>query len=639
MTILDRIVAEAREERGAVLVTFALFAPVAVLFVAFVIDVGNSWLHKRHLQVQADAAALAAAQGFQPCNNSAISGEAQQYGGVSGSPVYNTQVGGTSASNIHQLINSQTFYNQSSPVDTTVNTAPPCTGMMVDVKMTETNLPWFVKVFNSAFNGVPFINAQARVEIRQETTSAGDIPVAVNENNPRSAEAFFINEASGTVLGSVPLTAQGNSNGLAIWSSAATPYSLNVPSGAGTTDVGVRIALSGTNNLTGSMSTDCAAANVICYDSSSSTAQMLDVHGWSSSGTGSPTAPIARSVVMTPGSCSDQYYTSQTASCTDGVQANLDLGANPNLSGVTVQAVIGKSKSTLTCTYNNPLTVCTGNVSITAASGRNQVDLTVNKVTLSNVQSTYAAAVNGNAGPIQTAGLSENGIGDTSSLQQGTTHSLVVNLGLTPTLSVAQSSSDPLYVMRFNGTGSQNQSVNCNAVNGGATFADALASGCAGTFQINKALTCPDSNTPQDCVPPATGNKENQVASGINLRVLGSTSPTACTNPNHWSSFPNFAASDPRIVTVFVTPYGSFGSNGSSSQFPISDFATFYITGWAPSGGGFTNPCQGQGDDTAQPGTIVGHFIKYVNTLNTGGTGNTICDPNALGQCVAVLTR
>jgi hypothetical protein len=37
-------------------------------------------------------------------------------------------------------------------------------------------------------------------------------------------------------------------------------------------------------------------------------------------------------------------------------------------------------------------------------------------------------------------------------------------------------------------------------------------------------------------------------------------------------------------------------------------------------------------------GYIVGHFIKYIQTLNTGG-GTTSCDVNALGACVAAMTR
>src|SRR5207302_6259234 len=107
--------------------------------------------------------------------------------------------------------------------------------------------------------------------------------------------------------------------------------------------------------------------------------------------------------------------------------------------------------------------------------------------------------------------------------------------------------------------GSQNQSVSCAAGNGGSTYADALASGCKGTWAINPTLTCPDSANPVDCLTPATGNKQNQVAKGMNMRVLGSQKPPTCTHPNLWKTFtftngvPNVSPTDPRVVTAFVT--------------------------------------------------------------------------------------
>src|SRR6059036_2215902 len=70
-------------ERGAVLVLFALMAPVLVAFLIYVIDVNNWNEHKRHLQVQVDSAALAAAAGFQPCNNQEIYSRAGEYSGAS----------------------------------------------------------------------------------------------------------------------------------------------------------------------------------------------------------------------------------------------------------------------------------------------------------------------------------------------------------------------------------------------------------------------------------------------------------------------------------------------------------------------------------------------------------------------------
>ena len=61
----------ASDERGAALIFVAVGLPVFVAFGIFVIDVGNWWVHKRHLQTQADAAALAGAREFRfpACND------------------------------------------------------------------------------------------------------------------------------------------------------------------------------------------------------------------------------------------------------------------------------------------------------------------------------------------------------------------------------------------------------------------------------------------------------------------------------------------------------------------------------------------------------------------------------------------
>src|SRR4029077_8996313 len=105
---------------------------------------------------------------------------------ASTTPLLNPQVGTTTASNVHELINSTTFYNQTSTrspqtPDDTVTTAP-CTAGMVDVKLTETNLPWFFRALAS----VPFIDAEARVSLLQQTTDTGSLPVAVNDLNPKT---------------------------------------------------------------------------------------------------------------------------------------------------------------------------------------------------------------------------------------------------------------------------------------------------------------------------------------------------------------------------------------------------------------------------------------------------------------------
>src|SRR5207247_1159947 len=72
----------ARREHGGVLVLVAVWLPLAVLLASFVIDIANWFEHKRHLQMQADAAALAGAREMRiPCSNQPILDETRAYSG------------------------------------------------------------------------------------------------------------------------------------------------------------------------------------------------------------------------------------------------------------------------------------------------------------------------------------------------------------------------------------------------------------------------------------------------------------------------------------------------------------------------------------------------------------------------------
>src|SRR4029450_7976223 len=89
-----------RRDDGGVIVLTALLLPFAILLVSLSVDIGNWWVHKRHLQLQADAAALAGGALLGNCfsapttANTAITNEATRFGGGAGSS-YNEQVGGT----------------------------------------------------------------------------------------------------------------------------------------------------------------------------------------------------------------------------------------------------------------------------------------------------------------------------------------------------------------------------------------------------------------------------------------------------------------------------------------------------------------------------------------------------------------
>ena len=183
----------AGDDRGAVIVLTALILPVAILFCGFVIDVANWFEHDRHLQTQADAAALAGAGSFLACpNNEPILDKTEEYGGAS----WNAQVGDAQDS-VHMEVNSASYYNQPGYTDPTVVEEPPCEAEMVDVKLTETDLPWWFDITQD----VDYINAHARVEFHEVDQLSGMMPFGVPDVRPVSARVFFVDEATGQTLG------------------------------------------------------------------------------------------------------------------------------------------------------------------------------------------------------------------------------------------------------------------------------------------------------------------------------------------------------------------------------------------------------------------------------------------------------
>ena len=649
--------------------------PILAVMLTFVVDVGNWFEHKRHLQMQADAAALAGAQGWGACpDDSTITTSVGEYGG----DLYNAQVGSTPPERVFRLINSQTFHNQPDDPDDTV-VGSPCDAGMLDVKLTEVDLPWFLPSFFGDISNVEFINAQARVSVNQIDSSVGALPVGVPDTNPKSAHATFINEATGAVIGSTDLVKTGTSNGLAVWDNAGTP--LPVTLGAADQKVGVVIALGGLS------STTCGQPLVTCYDLGASklgsglpSQGIVHLRGWSAAGNGAqPNDPILRDVTLVPGTCVDPYFSSAASACTFGVRARADF-VSPSLNPVVAagaKLTATADGTTVNLTYDPVGKTWSSPTTLTLAPGAGPVDVSLDwvetigtltskgspsgnncgttggnkcKGSFGTVQRAFSATAE-RSGPIKLATISKNGFSGANSLercsavQTSCTHDLVVTIGVKGNLANASSVNDPIVEMRVAG-GSQNQSLDCDPAV--ANLREELATGCRPTYSRNAGTAaCPNSpgtlwatTQPWTCVAVQTGGAVNQVPAGLNLRIMGADKPTSCTAPNNWSQFPALPQNDPRIIEVFLTPFGSFDGSGSNTV-PVTDFATFYVTGWTGQGQGFNNPCQGNGDDPVpnnDPGVIVGHFIKYIQATGTG-SGTTACDPDAFGSCVSVMTR
>lgn len=659
-------------EDGVAMVTVALWLPLLVLFVSFVIDVGNWFLHDRHLQLQADAGALAAAGDFSfPCDNTEIEATARQYSGTAGEGSgYNHQVGGTPPDEVHIELNSPTYFDQPSPIDEAV-AGPPCETGMVDVKLTETDLPLFFQVLE-AFDAVPFINAHARVEIFEQGSIRGALPVAVPDPNPRSAEAIFIDEKTGNFLDSTPLARNGTTEGLAIWDNAAEPLLLEVDQER----IGVRIALSG------SESTECGEPLVTCYDAES-TGGILFARGYSTAGSGAqPGPPLAHDAyLLSDGTC-NRYFNSEVEGCSVGLHAEVDFGPCEEIGevGPELTAVVGNDKYPMSVpeeggcdpeTDTTPWETVGAPIPVPANAGPVEIELEWEetkgkqggneckegggnkcKGSFGIVQQSFAGNEE-RSGPIRLAEIwDEAGAGANSfkvcSIEQEDCPAVVVKVGVDLNLlENAQSAEDPVVELRVTDA-NQNQSLDCDHLQPNPpNLRQELANGCEPSYTRNEGTPCPDPSEltpetePWDCVAVQTGVAVGQIDPGMSERVHGDDNPDECVNPNDWASFPDLDPGDPRIIPVFVTAFGSFSGTGNETV-PVTDFATFYVTGWSGQGAGSSSQSICPGDDPAEPRTIVGHFIQYVQAFNDGSASEETCNfesNTSITPCVAVLTQ
>jgi hypothetical protein len=725
------------DERGGVLALVAVSLLVLVFFVALVVDVGNWKEHKRHLQLQADAAALAGAGSFAlpGCDDTVVSTVARNYGGTDAAHIalYNNQVaskfdGTGHVPNLHVLINSRDYYGDVGAADNAGGSpcaADPanefCNGAQgIDIKATETDLPWFL------FGGfVDKIHAHSRACLMQQTSSGNSLPIAVPNPKPKTAAAIFIDYGnSNSVIGSpLPLTECTGIScppGLDVWSSSATNVSVAPQSG-------LVIAISGKPNLdlSGSLAAICGQPLTTCFDGTNdpSTVGVNFIRGWSNSGNGTqPASPVLREVRLFPGGCpGNPYFQFITAGCSVRLAAVVDSrlpsGSDSVRMGVAVTGAGCPNKGCdLTKDTNVPPSAecaavmaagavgkCwTGLIPISARAGaqRLRINWNVSEGTITGqgdcskgngcngtfpgfVQQAYTAddlPAHNISGPLQAVQISA--CPDASCLAQGNSlpagagaPQIQVTIGLKGALRNALNATDAtasctfddgsvhqfacLKVTVTNAGAGSTQSVDCDPLaQPKKTLEDQLALGCSPQYVLNVGTPCPSANIlessdqPWNCTELFTGMKTPAVGDGINRRIFGTDNPPPCPaygepghnnwamfNPDDTSGRAGFPAGDRRIVGVYLTAYGAFThTSGTSLTIPVTDFGTFYVTGYDSS------PCRSPlvidhpDDPIPNKGTIVGHFIKYVDKLNTGG-GTTPCDPASFGSCVPVMTK
>jgi hypothetical protein len=643
-----------REERGSVMFFFIGFLPVAIAIAALVIDVANGYEHRRHLQLQADAGVLAAAQAFNGCflDPTAASADIEAQALAYSGETHNAQIGSAEAqSRVVPRINASSWTADS------YSDGDPCETGFVDLKLIEGDSPAFFPFVDSSD-----YNAHARVQVFTLRDSSRMLPIAVPDPDPQSARATFVDETTGAVLATTTLNHNGSTDGLSIWDNSTAAVSVPITA----EHVGVRIALSG------GTSTTCGDPFVTCYDEGSGHG-LVHIRGWTSTGVGAAKTPLARAVSLFPaasGGCPDAYFTGATVPCAIGAQATVDFGvANPVITlGATVNATVDGTPFPMAYDAVSQTWTTTGSVTLQPGSGPHDVGLRWEiarnadgtrcnggtcRGDLDALQRTFSATSD-RSGPIALAQVTESSptpAPDAHVFERcigvatpACTKSLVVKIGLLGGLELSRTGDAPVRLRVIGG--SENQSLDCDPNK--PNLKTELATGCSPSYtpHLDTSDPCPNSpsalpqpNPPAvwDCVAVQTGNATNQVAQGLNERILGAANATSCTSPNHWPNYRDYPG-DPRIVLVIVTPFGAFTGSGSTTV-PVVRFAAFYITGWTGQGGG-VNPCLGNGDETPNNAAeIVGRFINYVETPNEGGAGEESCDFTALDPCVAVLVE
>jgi hypothetical protein len=398
-------------ERGQIVVLFALLIMVVLMIGSLVVDVGNWYVHARHLQTKVDAAAFAggSAWGF-PCGadlDARIEAEARAYFGphsaANGTLLtggHNPQVGGVGGDRVYLAMNQSDWWDDAfAGTDFSNPAGALCASQILDVKATEDDAPflWGVIPF------LPDIKRKARVEIQEPAGLTGLLPIAVRLPQPRAAAAVFYDESSGSILdvkyfrevctpGVVECILDAPP-GLGQWTTEPAPSE----SGASLATInvapqtGVAIATSfrpACGSATPPAEAPCledsgwlgqpvdsfcrqARGAVKCYDADGNgltqtvRSGLHFIRGYGSADTGTGPPQIRSASLESASTGCGSYFNSSTSSCSARLRVTLDLGAllgkypppagntaPLKASDVEVRYRLVRSDGTSSCTYN-----------------------------------------------------------------------------------------------------------------------------------------------------------------------------------------------------------------------------------------------------------------------------------------------
>ena len=651
-------------ERGQVVVLFALLIPVIFGLGAIVLDIGNWYVHKRHLQTQVDAAVLSAGPAFVGCYhapsaaNLSIAQTALGYAGdtLRDGSTSNQQV--QEPNDVRIALNAGRYWQKSDGVisptngyglDNTMATpGDPCSTKILDAKATDDEAPSLWGLIPLA----PSPKTHAKVEIRKLEAESGMLPWAVPEIDPRSVWALFVNEDTGIVFDSQELIAADDPN--LPWSEWATRFDGTnelIPLGVTHDNTGVVILVSKDDPnpvVTGSLGAICSQSPklVNCYAGSTATSGATFIHGYNGGGGGTLAVPIVRQVELGPAGCDPQLdlsapYFTLSDTCTAGISAVIDFNVsgatNPGLmpNCVTVTASPGgqlswsgnvPGGSLFTGSFNLAPGRTTLNLNWTSKPRNSNCNQTDFSGSFAKVAAPYMANVA--SGPIQYLKLrafySTNGLPapDANSVDRGENYNYLVTVGLPRPIQVLAPTANALVLRLANPSGSQNQAIDCDK---NINYEDEITNGCQTKYRTNyddldsdgdlewRNIQCNGYSTgnlpptdflndpPPDCAMTETGDKTGPMRQGLAARF-----ENPCL-PNYWPA-----------PTATQADIDDFFANHDFSNDPR--YVTLVIT----DNTAFT----GSGNEPVPVKYFAGF---YVTGWDLGGATNGCPDPDGAG--------
>jgi hypothetical protein len=650
-----------------VTILFALLIPVLFALAAIVLDIGNWYVHKRHLQTQVDAAVLAAAPSFVGCfqgrdgANAAIARDALSYAGDTIREPSTANVQLQEPDDVRIVLNSARYWQQSDGLvpgtngyglDNTVATpGDPCSLSYLDAKATDDEAPllWGLLPLK------PSPKTHAKVEIRDVIEANGVLPLAVPEVDPQAVAALFVNEENGTVIAALelaPAPCPDPNYPFSCWAIDFPQVELNYD------NVGVVVLVSRDNrdpDLDGTLAEICGRepGYILCYAGDGNDDGLSFIHGYSSGGAATLQAPRIRDVTLFDVNCAQDYsspYFLMNGECDVGIRAVVDfgqpLGDDHAIFDKCVR-VFANVAGELGYGGDVPEgTVFAGTFSLSEASGRNRVDLTwesrnparnnCNQPTSGSFGKVAAPYVADDAsGPVQYVLLQRsNPFGLANSTEKSPQPQTVrVTVGLQRPLQVLDAREPPILLRLGSNPGSQTQAVDCDraglpgeVAGPHSNFVNEFLDGCLTWYRENYGdwSTPPDGTNEWqdiDCSEHPFGNQpppdqfndptpncvaiQTGVTAGQFRQGLEGRFASPCT-PNNW---PPMSATDDEVNDFFENY--NFANDPRYVTLIVADFTAF----------------QGSGSSAPRPIKIFAGFYYT-------GSGSVSCpgdDPHPLG--------